>query len=226
MKTDTANRQQVGRVSALPRVNLLPPEIEERKKLRQIQFGLGIIVVAAIGGVVYFYQHAAGGVTEAQDRIDTAAQQQTALQSKLVSLRDVQQMASKVEAREAMLSRATATEIHWSTVLNDLSVNIPNNVWLTKLQIQESATPGSALDRASVPATIGTMTFSGTAMKHNDVATWLEKVVGPADGSRYVTNPFYTSSTEAFIGDKAVVNFDSTADVTSDALAPEQKVGE
>lgn len=224
MKTDTASRQQVGRIATLPRVNLLPPELEERKKLRQIQFGLGIIVVAAVGGVVYFYQHAAGATTDAQARIDSATAQQTSLQHKLQGLSDVSQTAATVNAREALLGQATATEVHWSGVLNDLSVNIPDNVWLTKMSLQESVAPGSAANQAGVPVQLGGITFTGTARSHDDVATWLEKVVGPATANQYLTNPFYSSSTQGFIDTTSVANFSSTVDVTSGALAPEQKV--
>ena len=55
MKTLTATT-----LANLPGVNLLPPEIHERQRLQQVQLGLGVAVLAAVGGVALLYMSGAG----------------------------------------------------------------------------------------------------------------------------------------------------------------------
>ncbi len=94
-----------------------------------------------------------------------------------------------------MLTQATASTIPFSTYLADLSLLTPKNVWFTSVTLTATVTPGSITDAASAPATVGSVSFSGQALAHNDVATWLDnaaKEVGFA-------NPYFSSSTESLI---------------------------
>ena len=55
--------------------------------------------------------------------------------------------------------------------------------------------------------------LQGVAFSHDDVATWLEAL----GRLKTYANPYFSSSTEALIGARPVVNFSSTVDVTPTA---------
>lgn len=202
----------------LPRVNLLPPEIAAAARFRRFQLamvGAGVAAVVVVAGLGY---NAHQGVSSAQS--DLAAQQAraTTLKSQLAGLQSVKDVYTQVAAKKAMLAQAMGPEIRWSYVMTDLSLKVPQNVWLTTMTATEQATPaapGSAAATAGTATGIGTVTFAGTAFTHDDVATWLEMLAK----ERGFTNAYFTNSTKASLGARETVNFSSSVTITPAALS-------
>jgi len=215
------------RVFDLPRVNLLPPEIFEKRQLQRAQAGLGLVVLVALVGVGLVYAGGGSAVTDAQSKLQAAQATQSALQAQLSKLNYVTAEAAQAQQAQAMLTQATGSAIPFSTYLADLSLLTPKNVWFTNLTLTNSLPAGSLADAAAAPATVGTVTFTGQALAHNDVATWLDnaaKEVGFAD-------PYFTSSTESLVpgtgtavgtAPKTWVTFSSSVNLTSAALCSAQ----
>ncbi|HTL24582.1 MAG TPA: PilN domain-containing protein [Mycobacteriales bacterium] len=201
----------------LPRVNLLPPEIAQKRAFRRVQLGMGAAVLASVAVVGGLYVSAAHGVTTAQSDLDAARTQQTALQHQLSSYAGVTAIYNAADAAQAQLTVAMGDEVRYSQLLNDLSLAIPGNVWLNNLSFTQggpaltAAAPGAVTTTGVAP--IGTATFQGVAFSHDDVATWLEAL----GRLKTYANPYFSSSTEALIGARPVVNFSSTVDVTPTA---------
>ena len=215
------------RVFDLPRVNLLPPEIFEKRQLQRAQAALGVVVLAAVVGVGFVYVSGGSAVTDAKSRLQNAQATQTALQAKVNKVSYVTAEAAQAQAAQGMLTQATGSAIPFSTYLADLSLLTPKNVWFTSVTLTSSVQPGSVTAGATAPATVGTITFAGQALAHTDVATWLDnaaKEVGFAD-------PYFTSSTEALVpgtgavagtAPKTWVTFGSSVNLTSAALCSAQ----
>ena len=207
--------------AVLPRVNLLPPEIEERRRFRRVQAGMGAAVLAAVGAVAGLTLLAGAQVDDAQAEIDAATFEQQQLQRKVSQMHGVREVYARVAGAETLLTQAMANEIQWSHYLNDLSLTIPSNVWLNNLAF--STTPAAASPvMSAAPATpglpgsgIGTVTVTGVAFDYDDVASWLESLAK----QKGYTNPYFSNATEATIGTRTVVNFSSTATITPDALS-------
>lgn len=207
--------------AAPPRVNLLPPEIAERAKLRKAQLamvGTGLAAVAVVG--VLFTQQTAQ-VAEAKAEHETAVAAQARLRGDLNKLAHVRATYAQVDAANATLAGAMAYDIRWSTYLHDLTLRIPDNVWLNTLTANVTAVgaPGQPAVAAGTGAVldpgIGQVQFSGTAFAHDDVAAWLESL----SKQKGYANPYFTQSVEAFIDERAVVNFTSRVNLTQDALS-------
>ncbi len=216
MKTLTATT-----LANLPGVNLLPPEIHERQRLQRVQLGLGVAVLAALGGVVLLYMSGEGSVTTAKAGLATAQAQQAALNNKVAALQFVSQAQSAVDASEASLTQATSTEIHWSDYLADLATLLPSGVWVSQVTLSESVAPGSLANPADAPASVGAVQISGSATEpggfsnvHNGVAAWLDAAVT----EKGFSNPWFAPSAETFIGTTKVATFASSLTLTSDAL--------
>ena len=202
--------------AALPRVNLLPPEIAERRRFRRVQAGMAGAVLAAAGVVGALTVLASGQVTDAQAELDSATAQQAVLQGKVNKLNGVRDVYVRVGAAEGLLTQAMGREVLWSHYLNDLSLTIPGNVWVTDLAfVANPGTSAPATGPMAVPNAIGTVTVSGVAFEYDDVATWLE-TLGKQKG--YV-NPYFSTATEAKIGDRRVINFASSATITDAAMS-------
>jgi Tfp pilus assembly protein PilN len=207
----------------VPRVNLLPGEILEARRLKRTQ---GFLVLGVAGVVAL----AAAGYLATQRQADdaeavlTASQARTsALQAEQAKYAEVPRVLAEVDAAKSAQQTAMATDVLWYRYLNDLALTYPQNVWLTNMTASVAAT-GGATGEAAVPVAgsnplatpgIGTITFTGTGLDHPDVAAWLEVL----DGTEGFADAYFSSSQRAELEDQAVVQFSSTVAVTADALS-------
>ncbi len=207
----------VGAPLALPRVNLLPPEIEAARRFRRVQAGLGSGVLAAVGVVALLFVGASGSVADAQGEVDAAAAQQQVLTAESARYRDVTATYQRASQAQALLTTAMGQEVRYSRFLNDLALTVPDGVWVTSLGFTQAGAGGASGAAAAAPAAagIGTVAVSGTAYAHEDVAVWLESLAGQ-DG--YV-DPLLQSSTERLIGRRKVVDWSTTVTLSPDALS-------
>jgi Tfp pilus assembly protein PilN len=227
MSTATLTRTQV---QSLPSVNLLPPEIAQKQRFRKVQAGLAVAVVAAAAAAGALFVQASGQVDEATSGLDAVKAQGSQLQSQAATYADVPAAYAAVEAAQAQLNQAMGQEVRWSFFLNDLSRTIPRNVWLENVTVQQdvdgaTAPAGAATGTSPViPAGVGSITFTGKAFAHNDVARWLES---PAKQHGYA-GPYFSNSSKAIENGRDVVSFSSTVVVTEDALSKRftQKAGQ
>ena len=196
----------------LPKVNLLPPEIAEKARLRRIQLGLGAGVLASVGLVSALYVTAVGNVDDAQAELTQVTAAGDALQAESAKYADVQAVYARAEAAQVMLTKAMGEEVRYSRFLNDLSLTIPDNVWLTNVTFAQAPVPPGV--GATEPG-VGTVTFTGVGFDHDDVAVWLESLAK----QKGYTDPYFTSSTKALIGKRETVSFTSTVTMTPAALS-------
>jgi len=201
-------------------VNLLPPEIREAARFRQLQFalaGVGVAAIALVGLLTYQAHHS---VAAADDQLKQAQSQQTALQSQVTGLQSVRDVYNQVAAKQSMLTNAMGNEIRWSYYLTDLSLRVPANVWLTNLVATETAAgtntaPNAAGASPLLSTGVGTVQFSGVAFSHDDVATWLDALAK----EKGFTNVYFSNSTKGVIGPRSVVNFVSQVTLSQAALS-------
>jgi Tfp pilus assembly protein PilN len=213
MSTQTTNR-----LATLPQVNLLPPEIGQQRRFRHVQVGLGGAVLASLLVAGALLVAANAQVGKAQDTLDANKAQATQLQAKVADYAEVPLVFGQVEAAKAQLGQAMGQEIRWSYFLNDLSLKIPNRVWLDSVTVSSTgATAAVAATPGQYAAVgIGTVQFDGHAYSHNDVAAWLDSLAK----QKGYTQPYFSDSTVTPLGThKNAVKFSSQVTVTDDALS-------
>jgi Tfp pilus assembly protein PilN len=204
---------------ALPRVNLLPPEIHEAVRFRRFQLAMAGAGVAAVAIVAALGVSAHNSSQSAKNELAQAQATHASLQSQLGGLQSVKDVYAQVAARKAMLAQAMGSEVRWSYYLTDLSLKVPDHVWLTNVTAtQAGAGPvagAAATTQSALPTGLGTVTFSGTAFSHDDVASWLDMLAK----EKGFVGVYFTNSTKAYLGPRAVVNFTSSATLSQAALS-------
>jgi Tfp pilus assembly protein PilN len=209
----------VGTPVRMPRVNLLPPEILEGRRLRRTKVVLGGSLVLVVAGLVGAYALQVSATNKAQDELDAAKAENATLVQAQAKYADVPRTIRAIDAAETTRELAMANDVEWYRTLTNISLTQPSNVWLTKLTLQVSTPDAPAATGAAgsaVPAAgFGTVTAEGSAIDHRDVATWLDTLGGQPG----MTDAYFSSSEKALIGSKVVVDFKSTANLTSDALS-------
>jgi Tfp pilus assembly protein PilN len=167
------------RTGTFPKVNLLPPEIEEQRKFRHVQAGLGAAVVAALllaGGLTLSAGHQ---VSSAQDDLAAAQTQNQALQAKQADYANVPRVYDQVDAAKSQLKLAMGQEIRWSYLLNNLSLTVPNHVWLTKVVMTQNVDGASTTTDDGtqyLKPGLGSVSFEGVAITHDNIAAWLAAI--------------------------------------------------
>lgn len=198
----------------LPRVDLLPPEIAELRRFRRVQTGLGGGVLAAVLVVALLYLGAMGAVGTSQEQVDQASAQQQGLQAQTTQYRDVTATYARAADAQALLVAAMGEEVRYSRLLNDLSLSLPEGVWLKSAAFTQ-AVPDAATTAAGTAPGIGTLTVTGVAFQYDDVALWLESLASQAG---YV-DPLLQTSTAVLLGPKVVVDWSTTVTLSPDALS-------
>lgn len=208
---ETTTRLLASGTGLLPRVNLLPPEIAERRVFRRVQGGLGAGVAAVLVLMVFVVLAASHSVSSAESDLAASQAEQTRLESRAQTYANVSAIYAAADAAQAQLVTAMGDEIRFSQLLTDLSLSIPSSVWVTSVAM--AATP-PLLSASGTPA-LGTFTVSGLGFSHNDVGLWLESIAG----LKTYSDPYFSSSAAALMGTRRTVNFTSTATLTPAALS-------
>lgn len=206
----------------LPRVNLLPPEIAEKRQFRRVQMGLGSVVLASVGVVGLLFVSATHGVSAANDDLAAATTKNAALHKEAATFNTDITIRAQAAAAQAQLATAMGDEVRYSQQLNDLALSIPSNVWIKTLAFTQ--TPPTAVAGAAAtagPAPVGTFTVTGSGFSHDDVALWLESI----SGLKSYSNAYFSNSTEVLLGSKLTVNFTTSANLTDKALSGRYKAG-
>ena len=207
--------QEIVLARSLPRVNLLPPEIVEASRLRSVQLGMGAAVVAALVVVGGLWVVADLQAQSEQEKLDAATATQSSVSRQVNVLAPVQAVYAQVDQRRQLLETALGGDVEWSQYLTDLSLTVPDNVWLNSMSVAPQTAATGTTGTAGTADQIATITFSGTAMQHDDVAVWLESLAK----QKGYTSAYFNSSTEKEVGTTKVVDFTSTVVVTREALS-------
>jgi Tfp pilus assembly protein PilN len=208
--TDLAEETRLlsGGPSSLPRVNLMPPEVAVKARARNIKLALGGVAVLALVGVGAGYVDATHQVTAAQDQVNTAQSDSARLTKEKAGFSDVVKTYAQAAAAQALLVQAMGQEVRYSGFLNDLSQTVPEKVWITEVTYNQASAPTS-------PGAVGTVSFSGVAKAHNDVAAWLD-----AQSKQLGFATMYLQSSDAVLIDgQQAVNWTATVQLTTKALS-------
>ncbi len=201
----------IGRLAELPGVNLMPPEIAEHVAVQRTKAACGAAVVLSLVAVAGLYYQAQHGVTSARSDLAAAQQQQVGAAGSVSKLQPVAAVYAQVTEAKTQVSEALGGEIRWSGKLNDLSLSIPANVWLTSLTV----TTGGSANGALATTGLDSISFQGLANSRDTVATWLNSLAT----EKGYTNPYVSSTAETVIGSRVFVSFTSTVTVTAAALS-------
>lgn len=203
------------------RINLLPSEIRERQlaRRRTIAAGVvGLLIVAAVGGFFFLQQVRLSSVQEDLEEQQAVNAQ---LQQDINELQRFADLEAELLATRGLLGELLQNQVLWSGVLRDISLVIPGTAWLTALQGTITAEPIPT--EGAPPATpegaaglVGQITFTGNALDHPTVALWLARL----EDVRGFVNPWLSSSQKTEIATTEVVEFNSSVDLSEDAITP------
>jgi Tfp pilus assembly protein PilN len=190
-------------------VNLLPRDapVKSFAANRGVAFG-GVAGASLVLALLATMTLSAGGdVSQKQSELDALRAQIAAVPLPVKETGDDVQLAAEKGARVGALSLALSGRVAWDRVLRQVSLVLPEDVWLTTL----SATAPSAGAAAAEEGTTAASGFSlvGSTYSQNGVARFLSRLSVVPD----LANVRLMSSQSVLVNNREVVQFTVLADV-------------
>ncbi|MDO8848587.1 MAG: PilN domain-containing protein [Coriobacteriia bacterium] len=184
------------------RINLLPPEILERRKAER-RFGW-IIVAAVLVAVVLAgtWAFAHFRLQARQDELAEVQQQVQSTNAQAAHLAVFEERAATLETRRSTAALALDGRRNWGRLFSELSLVMPSDIWLNALTAEESAVTfaGWAVDSPTDSPDVG----------HKSMAKLLVRL---ADLEQ-LSNVWLTSSEKGQFEEQPAIQFTVTADVS------------
>jgi Tfp pilus assembly protein PilN len=189
-------------------INLLPPEfgaIAARRR-RLAMMGFAVVAYVAVLGLGFFLW--GGRVDDARRDLEAQNSIVQSLERQVVGLADSGQLAVAYETKAELVRVALGNDIDWGIIMNDLARLLPPRVWVS--------TFSGTVVAETVPGVLGQVAFSGIGFDFPDVSAWLRAL----DSEQFagITGTWVSTVSQGSVGDEEVVNFSSTAALTSAAV--------
>jgi Tfp pilus assembly protein PilN len=183
------------------RVNLLPSEIKKGQENRR-RFMLFLLAGIAIVLLVFaFWFIQSMRLSDVQDQVQAQNQVNAGIQQNIASLQPY------------------AGEVSYSQMLLDVSKVIPSDTYLTTFASTLQA-PTASTSTTTTTTFVGNMTFSGETLHFDSLSTWLNRL----ESVQGWANP-WTSNVSADASVAGAFQFDTTVDLTQDALTERGAAG-
>lgn len=192
-------------------VNLLPRE--DARALRQRHVPNLALLVAVLSAVVLtallsgWFLVASSNVTQKHEELDVARAELAATPPPPVQPQTNDGLRQEKDQRLTALSTALSGRLAWDRVLRELSLVLPEDIWLSSLQAKSPAmtvaTPGV------VAPTTGGFTLTGHTYSHDGVA----RLLGRLELVPHLTGVQLQSSTLTELSGRPVVEFTILAGV-------------
>ncbi|MBW8826743.1 MAG: pilus assembly protein PilM [Acidobacteria bacterium] len=189
------------RRTATRRVNLVPPEVAERRAHRRQLVAAVAIVVALVVSLAGLSVERRRQVGNARAEAATVERQVRSLETQVATLDAVADEQADLARRQGLLQASLAGDVAWTRFVRQLSGWLPPDVWLSSF----SAARGSGI-------TLGTVTITAKGADQASPARFLRNMAG--FGS--VSGAWISSSTRD-AGPPGLVTFNATANLTAQA---------
>src|SRR6266511_3121087 len=131
----------------MTQVKLLPSDVRERLRSRRLMAA----VVAGVGAVVallfFVFVLQSARLSNSEQKLKAQQAVNADLQAKIGQLQQFKELKLTIAAREALAAGALSGQVACSGVLRDVSMVIPNKMWLTGLNA--ALTNATSPDRKS-----------------------------------------------------------------------------
>jgi Tfp pilus assembly protein PilN len=207
----------------MTQVNLLPTGVREKQKTRRTTVAAVAGVAAVVMALLLVYVLQVGRLASANRQLTAQESINRDYRNKITALQPFADLKANVTNRKALVAQLLQGEVLWSGVLHDLSMVIPDQMWLTGMngslaQAGPSApgAPGAPTGPATGVATgslVGSIQYQGYAFDHPTVALWLIRL---QEVHGWV-NAWISNAARTDFNGHSVVQFVSTIDLTTDA---------
>ena len=199
------------------RIDLLPAAVAERRRQRRNLALVGVAGLVVVAGLMLWWFMLGGQINDANEDLAQVQAANQQLEAQIAELQRFADLAAEVEAKRVALQTVMAGDVSWPSVLTELAMVIPGEVWLTSLDAS-SAAGGTVVGTETAPIDIsakqpvGRVVFSGRSLTMTGVAKWLIRLGIPQE----FLAAWLESATASEEGD---VSFSNTIELSDEAVS-------
>lgn len=204
------------------RIDLLPQVRAEERRARR---SIALVIVAgllALTLLVLWWLTLGTQITTAENDLEAAERRNQQLAAQIAELQNLADLQSEVLMKEQALELVMAGDIAWSSVLTEIAMVTPPEVWITSFQASAGATEGStpagtetAAVRVNSGPSTGRIQFQGNSTTMLGVSKWLLRLADVRGFQAIWLN----NAQEGDQNGQAVVTFDNTVELGRRALS-------
>lgn len=199
------------------RINLLPPEIEQRRRARQATAGLVLAVLVFLGALLGLFVYRQMQLRQQEQRLELAQAELRAREAERAELQEFADLEATVRQKEQRLAAAMTGDVAWSRLLIELSMIIPGDSWLGSM----SGSSQAGAPAAGQQPRLGTLSFSATTFDFPGVAKWITRL----QEMKSLQNIWVPNASKGQLAERKIVNYSSTADLSSAAASGRYQPG-
>ena len=191
-------------------VNLLPRDDPSRRTKTNVPVIVGIagatLSVALVG---MMYMSASGSVHDRQSQLDAARAELQLVPPPVQQSSGQAGLAEQQKARVIAVQAAMVRRVAWDRVLREVTLILPEDVWLLSLSGISPASPASSAASTVTSATPSGFTLNGYTYSQDGVARVLTRLMVVPD----LTDVQLASSSVTKVGTQDIVQFTIVANV-------------
>lgn len=202
------------------RIDLLPARYAVRRQERRTIGMIAVVGAVLAGLLIVWWFMLTTQISSARDDLAAVEAQNSALEVQIAELQPFAQMEADIQARRTALVSVMAGDINWPSLLTEIAMVIPGEVWLETLSASAGATEGAspvATETAEIRITnrqpVGRIAFTGRSLTMPGVAKWL---IRQATAKAFTAVWLNTATEDETLG---VFNFDTTLELGNRALS-------
>jgi Tfp pilus assembly protein PilN len=209
------------------RIDLLPASYAEKRTQRR-NLGLALVSgLVVLGLLLAWWVMLAGQVADANSDLEAVESRNRTLQAQISELQRFADLQAEVESKEAALTAVMAGDIAWPSLMTEVAMVIPGEIWLTNWAASVGDTEGSspvatesAEVRLSGKPPVGRISFTGKSLTMPGIAKWMIRL----EDSKAFSAAFLESATEdEEEGDEGattkVITFTNTVELNEKAFS-------
>jgi Tfp pilus assembly protein PilN len=205
-------------------IDLLPESYAEKRRERRNfvgLFGAGLVLLLGLG---LWWFMLGNQVSDTEAELESVQAQNNELSDQIAQLQRFADLEAEVQAKEEALNTVMTGDIAWPSLLTEVAMVIPGEVWLVNLTSSAGATEGAAPVgtetapiRVSQELQAGRISFSGKSLSMPGISKWLIRL----EGSKTFSAAWLESATEVEGADGVppIIEFTSTLELNQKALS-------
>lgn len=192
----------------MTKINLLPQEILEKQKgERRLLYAVGafLLMLVVLGGI---YSIGAWQIRNEEQKLVELKTANQRLNRTIGEYKVYEERKAKLQKLEKIIATALSGEVAWHKILNEVSMIIPSDVWLSEFEgdITEGITcRGYAVDYG----------FDTPDLGHKPVAEWIVRL----SEIKVLASIWLNYSQKATFGESPAIEFEVTTQLKGDKSA-------
>jgi Tfp pilus assembly protein PilN len=206
------------------RFDLLPASYAKKAAERR---KVGIVAIIGLGlafSMLVWWFLLGGKINDAKTELATAEARNAGLQTQIAELRKYDELALEVQDKAGNLLMVFEGDVAWPSVLNEVAMVTPGEVWLESLTTSAGTTEGSAPVgtetaeiRVADDAPFGRIQFTGKSTTMTGVGKWMMRLASVKEFQAVWLNS--ATKTEATEQTVEYIDFDSTIELNTKSSA-------